>query len=98
MRQGSEATLLDGPIEPYGSGAPDCDQRDPVGGEGGPEEHIRQLVDAGVEGRQDPADFLLSNFPASTREDVEVEVSRAADAIESLVLVGLDKTQSAFNS
>ncbi len=49
-------------------------------------------------GRQDPADFLLSNFPASTREDVEVEVSRAADAIESLVLVGLDKTQSAFNS
>ncbi|HEX5908561.1 MAG TPA: aminoacyl-tRNA hydrolase [Propionibacteriaceae bacterium] len=49
-------------------------------------------------GRQDPADFLLSNFPASTREDVEVEVSRAADAIESLVLVGLDKTQSEFNS
>ena len=49
-------------------------------------------------GRQDPADFLLSNFPASTREDVEVEVSRAADAIESQVLVGLDKTQSAFNS
>jgi peptidyl-tRNA hydrolase, PTH1 family len=49
-------------------------------------------------GRQDPADFLLTNFPASAREDVEVEVSRAADAIESLVLVGLDKTQSAFNS
>jgi PTH1 family peptidyl-tRNA hydrolase len=49
-------------------------------------------------GRQDPADFLLSNFPASVREDVEVEISRAADAIESLVLVGLDRTQSAFNS
>jgi PTH1 family peptidyl-tRNA hydrolase len=49
-------------------------------------------------GRQDPADFLLTNFPTSAREDVEVEVSRAADAIESLVLVGLDKTQSAFNS
>jgi peptidyl-tRNA hydrolase, PTH1 family len=49
-------------------------------------------------GRQDPADFLLSNFPASAREDVEVEISRAADAIESLVLVGLDRTQSAFNS
>jgi len=49
-------------------------------------------------GRQDPADFLLSNFPASAREDVEVEISRAADAVESLVLVGLDKTQSAFNS
>ena len=49
-------------------------------------------------GRQDPADFLLSNFPASAREDVEVEISRAADAVESLVLTGLDRTQSAFNS
>ena len=49
-------------------------------------------------GRQDPADFLLSNFPASAREDVEAEINRAADAVESLVLVGLDKTQSAFNS
>jgi peptidyl-tRNA hydrolase, PTH1 family len=49
-------------------------------------------------GRQDPADFLLSNFPASAREDVEVETSRAADAVESLVLVGLDRTQSNFNN
>jgi peptidyl-tRNA hydrolase, PTH1 family len=49
-------------------------------------------------GRQDPADFLLTNFPASAREAVEVEISRAADAVESLVLLGLDKTQSAFNS
>jgi peptidyl-tRNA hydrolase, PTH1 family len=49
-------------------------------------------------GRQDPADYLLSNFPASAREAVEVEIGRAADAVESLVLVGLDKTQSAFNN
>jgi PTH1 family peptidyl-tRNA hydrolase len=49
-------------------------------------------------GRQDPADYLLSNFPASAREAVEVEISRAADAVESLVRIGLDKTQSAFNS
>jgi PTH1 family peptidyl-tRNA hydrolase len=49
-------------------------------------------------GRQDPADFLLSNFPASTREDVEVEISRAADAVESLALLGLDRTQNTFNS
>jgi PTH1 family peptidyl-tRNA hydrolase len=49
-------------------------------------------------GRQDPADFLLSNFPTSAREEVEVEISRAADAIESLVLVGLDRTQSNFNN
>ena len=49
-------------------------------------------------GRQDPADFLLSNFPAGTREAVEAEINRAADAVESLVLVGLDKTQGAFNN
>jgi len=49
-------------------------------------------------GRQDPADFLLSNFPASSREDVAVEVSRVADAVESLVTVGLERTQNAFNS
>jgi PTH1 family peptidyl-tRNA hydrolase len=49
-------------------------------------------------GRQDPADFLLSNFPPSAREDVEVEIIRAADAVESLVLVGLDRTQSNFNN
>lgn len=49
-------------------------------------------------GRQDPADFLLSNFPTSARTDVEIEVQRAADAVESLVEVGLERTQSAFNS
>jgi peptidyl-tRNA hydrolase, PTH1 family len=49
-------------------------------------------------GRQDPADFLLSDFPAGQRADVAVEVARAADAVESLVALGLEKTQSAFNS
>jgi PTH1 family peptidyl-tRNA hydrolase len=49
-------------------------------------------------GRQDPADFLLSDIPASAREDVEVEIGRAADAVESLVALGLDKTQNVFNS
>jgi peptidyl-tRNA hydrolase, PTH1 family len=49
-------------------------------------------------GRQDPADYLLSNIPASAREAIEVEIRRAADAVESLVLIGLDKTQSAFNN
>ena len=49
-------------------------------------------------GRQDPADFLLSNFPAAAREAVTVEVNRAADAVESLVTVGLERTQNIFNS
>jgi peptidyl-tRNA hydrolase, PTH1 family len=49
-------------------------------------------------GRQDPADFLLSDIPASAREDIEVEIGRAADAVESLVALGLDRTQNVFNS
>ena len=49
-------------------------------------------------GRQDPADFLLSNFSAAERADLGVEVERAADAVESLISVGLERTQSAFNS
>ncbi len=49
-------------------------------------------------GRQDPANFLLSNFPASAKADVAIEVDRAADAVESLVSAGLERTQSAFNS
>ena len=49
-------------------------------------------------GRQDPADYLLSNFSAAQRKDLALEVDRAADAVESLVQVGLEKTQSRFNS
>lgn len=49
-------------------------------------------------GRQDPADFLLSNFAPSARTDVEIEVQRAADAVEFLVEHDLERTQSQFNS
>jgi peptidyl-tRNA hydrolase, PTH1 family len=49
-------------------------------------------------GRQDPADFLLSDVPASAREAIAVEIGRAADAVESLVVAGLDRTQNAFNT
>ena len=49
-------------------------------------------------GRQDPADYVLSSFPASASEDVAVEVSRCADAVEALLTVGLDAAQSRFNS
>lgn len=49
-------------------------------------------------GRQDPADFVLSPFPASLREDLALEVGRAADAVESLVNEGLVAAQNRFNS
>ncbi len=50
------------------------------------------------QGRQDPADYVLSPFPASLAADVAVEVGRCADAVESLLTVGLDATQGRFNS
>lgn len=49
-------------------------------------------------GRQEPADFVLTNFPAALREEVALEVGRAADAVESLILEGLAATQNKFNS
>ena len=49
-------------------------------------------------GRQDPADFLLTDFPAGSRDLIAVEIDRAADAVESLLTLGLERTQNAFNS
>ena len=49
-------------------------------------------------GRQDPADFLLSDYTASERKTVPFQVDRAADAVESLLNDGLAQAQSRFNS
>jgi PTH1 family peptidyl-tRNA hydrolase len=48
-------------------------------------------------GRQDPADFLLSNFSATERKELDMNVVEAADAVESLVADGLETTQQRFN-
>ena len=50
------------------------------------------------QGRQEPADFVLTPFPKAHSEDVAVEVSRAADAVECLVMYGLDAAQQKYNS
>jgi PTH1 family peptidyl-tRNA hydrolase len=49
-------------------------------------------------GRQDAADYVLSPFPAALADDVAVEVARCADAVEALLMLGLDDAQSRFNS
>ncbi|MBO0702509.1 MAG: aminoacyl-tRNA hydrolase, partial [Candidatus Dormibacteraeota bacterium] len=49
-------------------------------------------------GRQDVADFVLSNYSSSERKVLPFVVDRAADAVESLVVDGLEKTQQRFNS
>lgn len=49
-------------------------------------------------GRQDPAAFVLSNFSRRERDEVEIGIRRAADAVESLINSGLSYTQEQFNS
>lgn len=49
-------------------------------------------------GRQEPADYVLSNFAASQRAEVELEVVRAADAIELLITQGLAAAQNQYNN
>ena len=49
-------------------------------------------------GDQDPADFVLKPFSKDERIDIDQFIQRGADAINSLVINGLDKAQTAFNS
>ena len=49
-------------------------------------------------GRQDVADFVLSDYAKVERKELPFQVDSAADAVESLVTDGLEKTQQSFNS
>ena len=49
-------------------------------------------------GRQDVADFVLSNDSSTEKKDLPFQVMDAADAVESLMTEGLEKTQQKFNS
>jgi PTH1 family peptidyl-tRNA hydrolase len=49
-------------------------------------------------GRQDPADYVLSDFTLAQRKELDFLVDRAADIVESLIRVGLEPTQNAFHA
>jgi peptidyl-tRNA hydrolase, PTH1 family len=49
-------------------------------------------------GRQPVADYVLSDYSAAERKVLPFEVDRAADAVESLLVDGLEATQTRFNS
>src|SRR6478609_6950677 len=49
-------------------------------------------------GRQEVADFVLSNYSTAERKILPFQVDKAADAVESLVADGLERTQQNFNS
>ena len=48
-------------------------------------------------GRQDPANYVLSAFGSAERVELPLLTERAGQATESLVLEGLERTQQAFN-
>lgn len=48
-------------------------------------------------GRQNPADFVLSNYSSTERKELPFQVDTAADAVESLLVDGLELTQQRFN-
>jgi PTH1 family peptidyl-tRNA hydrolase len=49
-------------------------------------------------GRQDPAEFVLRQFAGKEREEADVMIARAAEAIEVLASDGLERAQNLFNS
>lgn len=49
-------------------------------------------------GRQDPAAFVLRDFSVVERRELPFHLDRAADAVESLVRDGLDRTQNVFHT
>lgn len=49
-------------------------------------------------GRQDPADFVLRPFGSDERRELPLLLEYAADAVESLVTSGLERTQNLYNS
>ena len=48
-------------------------------------------------GRMDAADYVLRDFSATERKDLDFHVDRAADAVETLVRDGLESAQNRYN-
>ena len=48
-------------------------------------------------GRMDAADYVLRDFSAAERKDLDFHVDRAADAVETLVRDGLESAQNRYN-
>ncbi|WP_151774599.1 aminoacyl-tRNA hydrolase [Streptomyces abyssomicinicus] len=64
----------------------------------GPEYHRVRFGIGRPPGRMPVADFVLKDFSSAERKELDFFVDRAADAVESLVLEGLERAQGAYNS
>ena len=65
----------------------------------GTKDYVRLRVGIGrPPGRQDPADYVLSDFPGRERAELEVTLEEAADAVEQVVTLGLAEAQQRLHS
>ncbi len=61
----------------------------------GTRDYLRVRVGIGrPPGRQDPADFVLQDFSATERKELDLLLAEAADATEELLAVGLEAAQN----
>ena len=61
----------------------------------GTKDYLRVRVGIGrPPGRQDPADFVLKDFSATERKELDLLVAEAADATEELLAQGLEAAQN----
>jgi PTH1 family peptidyl-tRNA hydrolase len=49
-------------------------------------------------GRQDPADYVLSDFAPVQRKELDLLIDRAADVAESIMVHGVEWTQNSFHA
>jgi peptidyl-tRNA hydrolase, PTH1 family len=49
-------------------------------------------------GRQDPADYVLSDFSSAERKELDFLVDRAADAVEDVIVKGLAAAQQTYHT
>jgi PTH1 family peptidyl-tRNA hydrolase len=65
----------------------------------GTKEYVRVRFGIGrPPGRQDPADYVLSDFSSAERKELEFLVDRAADAVEMVVQRGLEPAQNLYHT
>jgi PTH1 family peptidyl-tRNA hydrolase len=48
-------------------------------------------------GRQDPADYVLSDFSAAERKELDFLVDRGADVVEAIILEGVEWAQNKYH-
>ncbi|MCQ6555634.1 aminoacyl-tRNA hydrolase [Streptomyces sp. C10-9-1] len=64
----------------------------------GPDYHRVRFGIGRPPGRMQVADFVLKDFASAERKELGYFVDRAADAVECLVLDGLERAQGTYNS